>query len=58
MKYENINSSIFFDFMKTLNKIIKSQSEKKFLIVLDKCTSYKTEEIIKFYTEKKINIFF
>ena len=58
MKSENINSLIFLDFMKALNKKIKSQSDKKFLIVLDNCSSHKTEELIKFYSEEKINILF
>ena len=55
---ENINSSIFLDFMKALNEKMKSQSDKQFLIVLDNCTSHKTEELIKFCTEEKINILF
>ena len=58
MKNDNINSLLFLDFMKALKEKIKSQSDKKFIIVLDNCTSHKTEELIKFYIGEKLNILF
>ena len=58
MKGENINAELFLDFMKTLNEKMRAKSNKKFVIILDNCTAHKTEELIKFYTEEKINILF
>ena len=58
MKNENVNSEIFLQFMKGLNEKIKSKKNKKFVIVLDNCTVHKTEELIKFLNEEKLNILF
>ena len=58
MKNENINASMFLDFMKALSEKIKTKKDKKYMIILDNCTVHKTEELIKFYIDEKLNILF
>ena len=58
MKNENINTLLFLEFMKGLNDILKSKKDKKYLIILDNCTVHKTDELIKFYVDEKLNILF
>ena len=44
--------------MKGLNNIIKSKNDKKNLIILDNCTVHKTDDLIKFYVDEKLNVLF
>lgn len=55
---ENTNSEKFLNFMKSLNDKLKNKKDKKYLIIMDNCTVHKTEDLIKYYKEEKINILF
>ena len=44
--------------MKRLNEKLKPKKERKFIIIFDNYAAHKTEELIKFYKEEKINILF
>lgn len=46
------------DFMKELIEEIKTKNDKNNIIILDNCTAHKTEELIKFYNEEKLNFLF
>ena len=55
---KNTNSNIFLEFLENLfTKKIQSQN-KKFVLIMDNCTSHKTNEIIEFFLNKKINIIY
>lgn len=55
---ENTNSEKFLNFMKELNEKLKIKKDTKYIIIMDNCTIHKTEELIKYYKEEKINVLF
>ena len=55
---ENTNSTIFLNFMKSLNDKIKKMKEKNYILIMDNCTIHKSEDLIKYYKDEKINIIF
>ena len=55
---ENTNQDIFLQFMKNLLREIKLKNIKKYAIIMDNLSSHKTEELLKFYSENKINVIF
>ena len=55
---ENTNSEKFLNFMKSLNEKLKTQKNKKYLLIMDNCTVHKTDSLIEYYKEEKINILF
>ena len=55
---KNTNSNVFLEFLEKLfTKKIQGQN-KKFVLVMDNCTSHKTNEIIEFFLNEKINIIY
>ena len=55
---DNINSNIFIEILEKLNDKIERNDNKKIVLILDNCTTHKTDEVIKFLYEKNINTIF
>ena len=56
--HENTNGIIFYNFIVKLKKKLDFISENKYVLVMDNCTSHKTEDILKYFKSNKINILF
>lgn len=55
---QNTNSEIFLNYIKNLNKKLKKDESKKYIIIMDNCTIHKCDELIKYYKDEKINVIF
>ena len=55
---ENTNTNTFLEFLKELKLKIDTDIEKKYVIICDNCSSHKSEDIINFFNDNKINVIF
>jgi hypothetical protein len=58
IKRESTTETVFLEFMKNLIQCLGDIKCKNFVIILDNLSSHKTEKLIKFYAEKRVNIIF
>ena len=55
---ENTNGSVFFNFIINLKKKLDCMKINKFVLIMDNCSSHKTEEVLKYFESNKINVLF
>ena len=55
---ENTNSYIFLGFMKEIKEILETKKNNKYVLIMDNLKSHKTDEVIKFLSESKLNTIF
>lgn len=58
IKNENSTSDDFLNFLKDLREKLKKDTKKKFVYILDNCSIHKTQNIISYLKEEKINTIF
>lgn len=54
----NTNSNIFHNFIEKLVDKLNSKLNNKFILVMDNCTSHKSDEIMEYLDKEKINVIF
>ena len=54
----NNNSANFIKFLEELKINVEKQKIKKYVIVLDNCSIHKTDNVIQFFKDNKINVLF
>ena len=55
---QNINSNNFVEILGKLGEKMEEKNNKKYVLILDNCTAHKTDEVIKYLYDKKINTIF
>lgn len=55
---ETTNEERFLNFMENLLKKLDDKKDEKYVIIMDNLLSHKTERLIQFYNENKINILY
>lgn len=55
---ENTNSYIFLGFIKEIKEILDKNNNNKYVLIMDNLKSHKTDEVIKFLSESKLNTIF
>lgn len=55
---ENTSSEKFLEFMKELNKKLYNIKYGKYVLVLDSLSSHKTNDLIEYYSNNRINVIF
>lgn len=55
---DNTNSNIILDVLEKIKIKIREKNEKKYVLILDNCSSHKSEEVIKYLNNNKINTIF
>ena len=55
---ENTSSEKFLEFMKELNKKLNNIKFGKYVLVLDNLSSHKTNDLIEYYSNSRINVIF
>lgn len=55
---ENTNEDIFYMFMEEVTSKLALLSNEKFVIVMDNLSSHRTEKLMKYYIDNRLNIIF
>ena len=55
---ENINSNNFIKILEKIKEKISQKNNKKYVLIMDNCSSHKTDDVIRYLNENKINALF